>query len=148
MVVLGKYLGHPGAIGDLQHVLPAVGVVFVGAEQAEVPRVQVQLHDVAQERAHHARRLGRRRAGRWHVDGVVAEIGQLQVAQQQRRRWRADWRSSGASPLGASSASSGRSRPLVVEQLLGPIALHPLLEDADVLGFSCISPIGTWCERQ
>ena len=45
-------LGDPGAIGDLEHVLPAVGVVLVRAEQPEVPRLHVQLHHIAQEGAH------------------------------------------------------------------------------------------------
>ena len=52
-------LRDPGAVGDLEHVLPAVGVVLVGAEQAEVPRLHVQLHDVAQEPAHLAGGLRR-----------------------------------------------------------------------------------------
>ena len=50
------------------------------------------------------------------------------------RHWRADWRSCGASPVGASAASSGLQRAVVVEQLLGPVAPHPLFEHAHVLG--------------
>ena len=64
MVVVGIGFRHPGAVGDLEHVLPAVRVVFVGAEQAEVARVHVQLHDVAQEAAHQTR-----------VDSAVAAPG-------------------------------------------------------------------------
>ena len=43
----------------------------------------LQLHHVAEEAAHDARRLGLDGAGLRHVDGVVAEVGQPQVAQQQ-----------------------------------------------------------------
>ena len=42
-------LGDPGAVGDLERVLPAVRVVLVRAEQPEVPRLHVQLHHIAQE---------------------------------------------------------------------------------------------------
>ena len=52
-VVLRADLGHVTAVGHLEHVLPAVRVVLVRAEQAEVPALQVQLHDVSQELAHH-----------------------------------------------------------------------------------------------
>ena len=58
VVVLGIDLGHVAAVGDLEHVLPAVGVVLVRAEQAEVLAFQVELHDVAEKLAHRARGLG------------------------------------------------------------------------------------------
>ena len=46
--------------------------------------VEVQLHDVAQELAHGRASPRRRlRPGCGNVDGVVAEVGQSQVAQQQ-----------------------------------------------------------------
>ena len=63
--------------------MPAIGVGFVRAEDAEVLGVQVQLHDVAQEFAQDARGLGVHSAGRRHVHGVVAEIGHLQILEQQ-----------------------------------------------------------------
>ena len=52
VVVLWLGLGDPGAIGDFEDVLPAVRIVLVRAEQPEVPRLHVQLHDVAKETAH------------------------------------------------------------------------------------------------
>ena len=82
VVVVVEGLRHPGAVGHLENVLPAVGVVLVRAEQPEVPRFQIQLHHVPQEAAHHPRRLGDRPAGRGHLDRIVAEIRQAQVAQQ------------------------------------------------------------------
>ena len=50
MVVVGEGLGDPGAVRHLEHVLPAVGVVLVRAEQAEVARLEVELHHIAQKR--------------------------------------------------------------------------------------------------
>ena len=38
MVVVREGLGDPGAVRHLEHVLPAVGIVLVRAEQAEVAR--------------------------------------------------------------------------------------------------------------
>ena len=82
VVVPWERLGDPGAVGDLERVLPAVGVVLVRAEQPEVARLHVQLHHVAQEGAHEPGGLGRGGAGRGHRDGVVAEIRQPQIPQQ------------------------------------------------------------------
>ena len=133
MVVVGIGFRHPGAVGDLEHVLPAVRVAFVGAEQAEVARFHVQLHHVAQEAAHHPGRLGGRRAGRRHLDRVVAEIRQPQIAQQQAA---IGMRVGAHAPL-AARRQLGQLRPqpaVVVEQFLRPVALHPVFEDAHVLG--------------
>ena len=141
MVVVGHGLGDPGAVRHLEHVLPAVGIALVGTEQAEIARLQVQLHHVAQIRPHHPRRLGDRRAGRRDLDRVVAEVRQPQIAQhgaavgvrigahpaRARRRERGEF----------GLEAAGR-----VEQLLGPVALHPVFEDAHVLGLS-MSLIGT-----
>ena len=75
-------LGHPGAIGGLEHVLPAVRVVLIRTEQAEVTRLHVQLHHVAEESTHEPRGLRCDGAGRRHRDGVVAEIWQAQISEE------------------------------------------------------------------
>ena len=65
------------------------------------------------------------------LDGVVAEVGQAQVAKQQAAvgvRVGAH----AALPSGAQLGQLGPEPAGVVEQLLGPVALHPLFEDADV----------------
>ena len=80
MVVIREGLRDPGAVRDLEHILPAVGIVLVGAEQAEVARLEVELHHIAQEQAHDPGRLGGRSARRGNVDGIVAEIGKPQSA--------------------------------------------------------------------
>ena len=54
---------HPGTIGDLEDVLPAIGVVFVRAEKSEILCLHVQLHHIAEEPAHDAGGLGGDRAG-------------------------------------------------------------------------------------
>jgi hypothetical protein len=113
---------------------PAVGQRLVGAEDPEVALVLVELDDVAQERARArpCRRPSPRpaRARRPRSRGSRACAGRAAAG----RRWRADWRPCAASPLGASSASSGIQRPVLVEQLLRPVALHPALELREVLG--------------
>ena len=83
VVVVRVTIRHPGSVGDLHRVLPAVRVVLVGTEEAEVPLVHVQLHDVAQERPHHTGGFGRDGTGVRHLDGIVAEVGQPQVLEQQ-----------------------------------------------------------------
>ena len=83
LVVFRIDFGHVAARGHVQHILPAIRVVLVRAEQAEVLAVQVQLHDVAQEPAHFPRRFGGGCARARHLDGVVAEVRHLEIAQQQ-----------------------------------------------------------------
>ena len=125
MLVERIRLRDPGAIRGGEHVSEAVGRRLVGAEEPEV--VAVAGDDVAEEAAEHARRLAERRRGLLHLDRVVAEVGQDEVVQQQAPvRVR----------VGAHPAIAGRSlrgqlgqQPAVlVEELLGPVASHPLLE--------------------
>ena len=129
VVVPRNRLRHPGAVGDLEHVLPAVRVALVGTEEAEVPGVHVELHHVAEEPPHDPRRLGSDGAGCGYLHGIVAEIGQAQVAEKQAAvgMW------VGAHATAASRRQLGQLGPEptgVAEQLLGLVALHPLLEDA------------------
>src|SRR5689334_3615201 len=76
-------LGDPGAVGDLKSVLPAVRVALVRAEEPEIPRLHVHLHDIAEEPAHDPRGLGCYCTRSGHLDSVVTEIWQPQVSQQQ-----------------------------------------------------------------
>ena len=97
--------------------------VSSGPKSAEVARPALRAHDVAQE-ARRARASPRSSvvAGRRHVDRVVAEVGQLEVAQQQAAvgvRVRAH------APLARGrerARAPGAGAPCVVEQLLGPVA--------------------------
>ena len=132
MIVIGKGLRLPGAVGDLEDVLPAVGVVLVGAEEPEVALWHVELHDIAQVAAHDPRRLGRDGAGGANLHRIVAKIGKPQVVQQQAAI---------GVRIGAHAAIALRRQrcqvalqpTVVVEQLGWPVALHPLFEDAHVL---------------
>ncbi len=129
MIIPRIGLRDPGTIGDLERILPAVRVVLVRTEQPEISRLHVQLHHIAQEPAHDARRFGRNGAGCGHLDSVITEIRQPQFAQQQA----AIGVRVGAHAAGASRGKVGQLGPeaaAVVEQLRGSVALHPLFEDA------------------
>ena len=94
----------------------------------KLPLREVAPHDVAEEAAEHVRGLRDRRARRRDVDGVVAEVGHPQARAAAGRRWRAGWRPCAASPSGRERAQLGHEPAVGVEQLLGPVAAHPLLE--------------------
>ena len=82
VVVVRQGLGVPGAVGDLQDVLQPVGAVLVGGEHPEAvacSRAITSRRNVAE----HAGGLDGAGAGLVDVDGVVAEVGHPQVAQQQ-----------------------------------------------------------------
>ena len=145
--VLGQHLHHPavggqvvvavddlrveGAVGHLEHVLQPVGGGLVRPEQPEVGRVARD--DVPQPRSQDSGALGLGGARAGDGDGVVAEVGQLQVAQQQA----AVGVRVGAHPPvvpGRQRGQLGRQRPVRAEQLGGPVGPHPLLELGQVRG--------------
>ena len=83
------------------------------------------------------------------VDGIVAEIGQSQLFEQDAHRWHADWRPCGVRPRGRVAASSDLNVPLGVEEFLRLVALHPLFEELDVLGLRHASrPWAPGAQRQ
>ena len=133
VIVVGNGLGDPGAVRHVEHVLPAVGVVLVRTEQAEVARREVELHHVAQVVAHNPRRLRGHGAGGGNLDGVVAEVRQPQVVQQ-GAAVRVRIGAHPARPRRRQRGQFGFKAAGRVEQLLGPVALHPAFEDAHVLG--------------
>ena len=51
-------------------------------------------------------------------------------------------------PLGASAFSSGIEPAVLVEQLLRPVAAHPLLQQLQVGRVLATSASGIWCARQ
>src|SRR5204862_6627968 len=82
--------------------------------------------------AEDSRRLAEARARPRHLDGVVAEVRQREVAEERaavRVRVRAH------APLAARGqlGELGGEPAAVVEELLRPVAPHPLLEDLQVL---------------
>ena len=93
----------------------------------------MRAHDVAQVGAEHPHRLARALRRRGHLDRVVAEVGEPEVAQQHAAvgvRVRAH-----AALAGGRRGEVLVARPaLLVEQLLGAVGAHPRLELAQVLG--------------
>ena len=82
MIVAGERLGVPGPVGDLEH-----GARAGSTRSRPGPNTRnvcgLCADHVAQPGAEHPGGLGGDGAGVRHVDGVVAEVRQAQVAQQQ-----------------------------------------------------------------
>ena len=78
----------PLAFGYLEKGLQAVRKRFVGAKDAEIPLLTIQVGDIAQEPSEHLGVANATYAWRRHVDRVVAEIGHPQVAEQDAERAR------------------------------------------------------------
>ena len=124
---VGSDLRLPGPVRDLEDGGEPVRGGLVGAEEAE------GLAGCARSRRGGTRRArasprSRSRAGRRARRRRSRGSRAAEVAQQRARRSRAGSRSSAGRPSARSAASSGTSRPVVVEQLLRPVAPHPLLE--------------------
>jgi hypothetical protein len=79
-LVLRRALRKPDPVGDLQDRAEAVRLGLVGAEHAE--RLRIRRRHVAYEAAQHPHRLADALRRRRHLDGVVAEVRQAQVARQ------------------------------------------------------------------
>ena len=99
----------------------------------------VELHDVAQEGAHDARGLAGDGAGAGHGDGVVPEIGHLEIAQEYAA---VGVRVGAHAPLalGGEFGQLGDELAGLVEEFLGLVALHPLLQQLEVLAASRPTP--------
>src|SRR5262249_57391799 len=109
-----------------------VGVGFIGPHYAEIPRLLVELHDVAQERSHHSRRLGGLSAGTLYADRVFAKIAHLKGLEQQSPV--GVWIGAHAArALGRQGSQLGPQAAPLVEQFLRAIAVEPLIEDLDLL---------------
>ena len=71
--------------------------------------------------------------GARHRDGIVAEVGQAQILEQETAvgvRVGAH----AALALGGEGGQLGLERAVGVKELLRPVALHPVFEDLDVVG--------------
>ena len=133
VVVIWLRLRVPGAIGDLQDVLPPVRIVLVRAEQPEIVRLHVHLHHVAKEIAHHAGGLCGDRSRRGHLDRIVTKIRQPKIPEHQTTVGVRV----GAHATAATRCEFGelRTEPAtLVKQLPGPVAHHPVFEDAHMGG--------------
>src|SRR5262249_10269338 len=98
-------------------------------EEPEVPYFRVKLHDVSEESAHDPGGFDRNGAWGGHVDGVITEIREPQFAKKQAAIGvRIGAHAAGAA--GGKLGNLGAGAAIIVEEFFGPIALHPLLEDA------------------
>src|ERR1700722_951959 len=82
MIVFGENLRDITAICNFQHILPAVGIVFVRAEKAKVFAFQIQFHYVAEKLAHRARRLDRGSARLCWCHSVGPKVRHLEFAEK------------------------------------------------------------------
>jgi len=120
----------PGLVRDLEDRAQPVRLRLVRPEQPEV--LGIRGDHVAQEAAEDARRLRELGSGRLHLDCVVPEVRERQIPQQlaavrvrvrahptlaARRQLRQVW----------------HEAALTVEELVGPVAAHPVFEHAHVL---------------
>ena len=79
---------------------------------------------------------------------VAGEVGERQLGRAAARRWRTASPTSAGRPRVRGRAAPGTSRPVVVEQLLGPVGAHPLLEHPQVLRVARRGRTsGTWWAR-
>ena len=124
--------GLPLAAGDLEDRAQQIRERLVGTEDPEIPLVLIEHGHVTQELAEHQRVLGGDGAGRWHVHGVHAEVRHAQVAEQDA----AVGVRIGAHPpvpLGGQLGQVRHEAAVGIEQLLRPVALHPVFQLPDVL---------------
>lgn len=130
VLVLVKVLAHPYLLGDLVDGAELVGLGLVGAEEAEV--LGVLGHDVAQEERHvlHAAALVGGRAVKG--DGVLAEVGHLEGLLDDAAVGDGVG-AHAADALGAEGLQGLVRGAVLVEQAVGLVAAHPLLEDLEVL---------------
>ena len=121
-------LGIPGLRRRLEDSVEPVRRGLVGPEDPE--RVRIELDDIPQIPAEHAGRLAQLHAGLVDVHRVVAEVREPEVAEDPDC---VRVRAHPAVAFGRESSKLRRQRPVLVEELLRSVALHPLLEQAQVL---------------
>ena len=82
--------GLPLAVGHLEEGLKAIGERLIRAEDPEVSLFGVELLDVAKERPQHVRIADAGGSRSRHVDCVVPEIRQVQIAEQKVKQTESD----------------------------------------------------------
>ena len=123
----------PLAVRNLEDRAKKVRECLVGTEDAEVPLFLVQLRYVAKEFAQDERILSVHGTRRRHVHCVRVKVRHPQLAEQDTAV--GVWiRAHPARARRREGCQFRHEAPVSVEELLGPVALHPALELADVLG--------------
>src|SRR5438477_5160123 len=130
MVVLRDFLRRGATIRHFENRVPAVGGSFIRTEYAKI--IGVVLYDIANEFSLHARCLSINSARLPDLYDVIRKLRHTQIAKQNTavRVWIcAHATLSFGGKLGQFRAQFSS----FVEQLFGPVTLHPALEDFDVL---------------
>ena len=125
--------GVPLALGHFEEGFQAVGERLVGAEDAEIPLLLVQLRHIAQERPEHMRVADAVRPRRGHVGRVVAKIRHPQVAEQNAAVG-VGIRAHAPFALGRKFGQFRFQAALVIEEFLRPVAPQPVFQQLEVFG--------------
>ena len=131
--IILDFPGIPLAVGDFKNRAQKIRECLIGAEDAEIALILIQLGHIAQELTQHERILAVNGAGRGHIHRVVMEVRHAQVAQQNA----AVGMRIGAHPPVALRRQLGQFRhepAILIEQLLGLVAFHPAFEQLDMIG--------------
>ena len=150
--VLGEHGVHHAAVGvkvlvdaldllveeaaarDVKHGLQTVGRRLVGCEDAEVARLHVELHHIADIGAKDVHVLRLDLAGGGDIDRVVAEVGRAQVAQE-KTAVGVRVCAHAVLALGREGRDQLDRRTVLVEELFGLVRAQPLFEQRQVLAF-------------
>ena len=132
-LVIFYFTGVPLTVGEFKNRAEKIRESLIGPEDTEITLILVQFGNVAQEATQHQCILSVNLAGRRNVHGVKMKIRHAQVAQQNA----AVGVRIGAHPAVALRCQFSQFRhepPILIEQLLGFIALHPTFKLLDMIG--------------
>ncbi len=132
-IVAGERLGVPRARHCVDHGAQPVRVSLVRADYPEVAARGATLHHVGQVLTHDARGLGEARAGLLDLHRELREVAQVQLLEKEASV-RVGARAHAQLALGRHRRDLGLELPRFVEELPGPVALEPGLEELHVLG--------------
>ena len=131
--VVLHFSGIPLTVGDFKDRAQEIRERLIGAEDAEIALLLIQLGHVTQELAQHERILAVNGTRRRHVYRVRVKVRHAQVAQQNS----AVGVRIGAHPPVALRRQFGQFRQqaaIFIEQFLGLVAFHPAFKLLDMIG--------------
>ena len=123
----------PLALSHLKKGLESVGKSFVRTKDPKVPLLAIQFRHVTQKSSEHMRVAHTAHARRRHVHRIRAEIGHDQVAEQ-NAAVRVGIRAHAALAFWSEFGQLRLQASGFVEQLLRPVAPHPLFELLEFFG--------------
>jgi hypothetical protein len=123
--------GIPLALGRFEEGLQAVGECLVGAKDPKIPLLIIQLRHIAQETPEHMRVADAAHPWRGHIDSVLAEIRQPQIAEHNAAvgvgiRAHAPFTPGGKFGQFRFQASA------LIEEFLRPVAHQPVFQQLEV----------------